>query len=231
VDDYVEGGLLKGLVEALEREQADLAMGPWRYDGNGSERRVRRLPVELENGERIFRWKVFRDFCPPCCIAWRTQSVRAIGAWDEHLRKDQDGELVVRALTNGLRVAVSRVGSGVYWQHRSPHRVHHARIDDVMAAAEVTYRQIRDWVETTPPAARGRYRRELGRYCCKTAWTGFSAGDDSAGERWRQRARALGFRNRGYNLQSGLLAAVFGMRTSSRLKALGLKCFFRLASQ
>ena len=118
VDDYVENGLLQGLVDSLERAGAELAVGPWRYDGDGSERRALRVPVELDNGERIFRWKVFREFFPPCCVAWRAESLRAIGAWDEHLRKDQDGELVIRALTRGLRVAVTKKGNGVYWQHQ-----------------------------------------------------------------------------------------------------------------
>jgi glycosyltransferase involved in cell wall biosynthesis len=229
VDDYVENGLLRGLADALDREDADLALGPWRYDGDGSERRVLRTPVELDNGERIFRWKVSREFFPPCCVAWRTESLRAIGAWDENLRKDQDGELVIRALTRGLRVAVSKVGNGVYWQHRSPHRVHHAHSTHVMHAAEVTYRQIRDWVDACAPPARERYRMELGRYCCKTAWVAYSRGDDAAGAQWSGRARNLGFSNRGYNASSALLASLFGMRMSSRIKTRGMSLYHRLA--
>lgn len=231
VDDYVENGLLGGLVDALERDRADLAIGPWRYDGDGSERRTLHVPVELDNGERIFRWKVARQFYPPCCVAWRTESVRAIGAWDEDLRKDQDGELVIRALTRGLRVAVSTQGNGVYWQHHSPHRVHHAHSTDVMHAAEVTYRQIRDWVDACAPPARDRYRLELGRYCCKTAWVAYARGDDQAGARWSERARELGFPGRGYNASSTLLASLFGMRMSSRIKTRGLMLYHRLAQR
>lgn len=229
VDDYVENGLLQGLVDALDRGQGDLAMGPWRYDGNGSERRVLRVPAELDNGARIFRWKVFREFCPPCCIAWRADSLRAIGAWDESLRKDQDGELVIRALTRGLRTVVSTTGNGVYWQHRSPYRVHHAQFDHVMHAAEVSYRQIHDWVEACASPVRERYRVELGRYCCKTAWTAYSSGHDEAGAQWSGRARSLGFVHRGYNRPSNVLAAVFGMRMSSRIKARGIRIYHRLA--
>lgn len=229
VDDYVENGLLAGLVDALEREQADLAFGPWRYDGDGSERRVLRTPKLLDNGERMFRWKIFREFCPPCAVAWRVESVRAIGGWDEQLRKDQDGELVIRALTRGLRVAVSNAGNGVYWQHRSPHRVHHAQVEHVMRAAEITYRQISGWVDSCPPEQRERYRRELGRYCCKTAWVAYSGGDAEAGARWSERARGLGFVRPGYNTSSSLLATLFGMRVSSRLKARGMHLYHRLA--
>jgi hypothetical protein len=231
VDDYVENGLLRGLADALGRDGADLAMGPWRYDGNGSERRVLRMPAELDNGERIFRWKVYREFFPPCCVAWRAESLRAIGAWDESLRKDQDGELVIRALTRGLRVATSTTGNGVYWQHHSPHRVHHAQAADVMHAAEVNYRQIRQWVDACEPSARERYRLELGRYCCKTAWTAYARGDDAAGVQWSARARDLGFSHRGYNAASALLAVLFGMRMSSRLKTRGLRLYHRLASR
>lgn len=231
VDDYVENGLLRGLVDALDREDADLAFGPWRYDGDGSEGRGLHMPAERDNGERVFRWKVYREFFPPCCVAWRTESLRAIGAWDESLRKDQDGELVARALIRGLRVAVSTVGNGVYWQHRSPHRVHHAQSSHVLHAAEVNYRQIRDWVDACAPPARERYRMELGRYCCKTAWTAYSRGDDEAGAQWSGRARDLGFSNRGYNASSALLATLFGMRMSSRIKTRGLHLYHRLANR
>lgn len=230
-DDYVEDGLLAGLAQALERDSADVAIGPWVYHGDGRERGVVRQPPELENGERIFHW-VMHAFFPPCCIAWRTEAVRAIGGWDERLRKDQDGELMIRALIRDLKVTVSHHGNGVYWQHDSPHRVTKAQIRDVMHAAEIVFEQIEGWVRAQLAAGSDRdYWLDLGRFCCKTAWVAYAYGDSAAGAQWSARARAFGFRNRGYNYRSALLASFLGIRISSRIKASTRLVYRRIAQR
>jgi Glycosyl transferase family 2 len=218
-DDYVENGLLAGLVQALDRDRSDVAIGPWVYDGDGRGRGVLRQPPQLDNAERIFHW-LLHAFFPPCCIAWRTASIRALGGWDERLKKDQDGELMIRALIRDLRVSVTDTGNGVYWQHDSPHRVTRAQIHDVMHAADIVFAQLEQWVRSR--SQRGQpnpYEPALGRVCCKTAWVAFAHGENAIGERWSARARAYGFGDKGYNARSSLLAAFFGIRLSSLIKA------------
>ena len=230
-DDYVENGLLIGLVDALERDRADVAIGPWVYHGDGRERGMLRQPPVLDNGARIFHW-VMQAFFPPCCIAWRTEAVRAIGGWDERLRKDQDGELMIRALVRGLKVAVSGQGNGVYWQHDSPHRVTKAQIKDVMFAADVVFEQIEAWVRSRMADGGGNDERlALGRFCCKTAWVAYTYGDSAAGARWSAKARAFGFHNRGYNYRSAFLASFLGIRISSRIKASTRLVYRRIAQR
>ena len=230
-DDYVENGLLTGLVEALERERADVAIGPWVYDGEGRERGMLRQPPALDNGERIFHW-VMHAFFPPCCIAWRTDAIRSIGAWDERLRKDQDGELMIRALIRGLKVAISSQGNGVYWQHNSPHRVTKAQIKDVMYAADVVFEQIEGWVRSRLASGAGEDQRfALGRFCCKTAWVAYAYGDSASGARWSAKAREFGFHNRGYNARSALLASFLGTRIASRVKASTSSVYRRIAQR
>jgi glycosyltransferase involved in cell wall biosynthesis len=230
-DDYVENGLLQGLVSTLEEKASDLAIGPWVYEGDGRGRGVLRQPPDISNAERIFHWLI-RAFFPPCCIAWKAESVRSIGGWDERLKKDQDGELMIRALIKGLAVAVSDRGNGVYWQHDSPHRVTRAQINDVLYSANVVFDQIETWIRSAAGKAfMERYEVALGRYCCKTAWVAFSYGEDDIGEQWSARARKFGFGNRGYNYKSSLLAAFFGMRMSSRIKARTSSVYRRIAQR
>jgi glycosyltransferase involved in cell wall biosynthesis len=218
-DDYVENGLLGGLVEALERDGADVAIGPWVYHGEGRERGVLRQPLQMDNGERIFHW-IIQAFFPPCCIAWRTEAVRAIGGWDERLRKDQDGELMIRALIGDLKVAVSTQGNGVYWQHDSPHRVTRAQIRDVMHAADIVFEQLERWVrKQADHDGNNPYALPLGRVCCKNAWVAFANGENGLGARWSDRARSFGLDSKGYNARSALLARFLGIRISSRIKA------------
>jgi len=226
-DDYVEHGLLAGLVDTLEREAADVAIGPWVYHGEGRERGVLRQPPALDNAERIFHW-IIHAFFPPCCIAWRTEAVRAIGGWDERLRKDQDGELMIRALVRDLKVGISSVGNGVYWQHDSPHRVTRAQIRDVMDAAEVVFEQLERWAGTQ---AGQSYATELGRVCCKNAWVAFENGERALGARWSARARAFGLDSKGYNARSALLASFLGIRVSIWVKARTRAMYRRVAQR
>lgn len=232
-DDYVENGLLQGLVAALERERSDLAIGPWRYDGEGRPRGVARMPQRLTNDEWIRRW-VRPVFFPTCSVAWDTRSVRRIGGWNEHLKTNDDGELMIRAFLRGLTVAISHVGNSVYWQHPSPYRVSIARIDDLLHATEVVYRQLQEWAGAgARNGASQRNRDALGRYCCVMAWSAFAHGRNEVGAQWRARARSYGFRARGYSRATSLLAAFLGVRLSSRFKDRVLRpgAFYKALSQ
>ncbi|UGB38521.1 glycosyltransferase family 2 protein [Frateuria soli] len=218
-DDYVEGGLLRGLVQALDQEASDVAIGPWRYAGEGRQPGMLRAPHKLSNAEWIFSWTRLHFF-PPCCVAWNARSIRRIGAWDARLKKNQDGELMIRAFVKGLRVSVSGSGQGVYWQHASPHRVTNAKIDDLLHATEVIFRQLEAWVgshaEKDFPESN---RNALGRYCCVTAWHAFAHDRKESGMQWLAKARAYGFRNKGYNNKTSFLAAFLGISLSSKARA------------
>jgi glycosyltransferase involved in cell wall biosynthesis len=231
-DDYVENGLLRGLVHTLEQERSDIAIGPWRYDGEGRRRGVARVPEKLSNDEWICRW-VRPVFFPPCCVVWRTDSVRRIGGWDQQLRTNDDGEIMIRAFLQGLAVSVSSRGNGVYWQHPSPYRVSIAKIDDLLHATEVVFRQLESWARNDGDGAPASNRTALGRYCCLTAWNAFASGRDEVGMRWQSRARAYGFHARGYSRMTSLLAALLGIRLSSKLKDRFLRpgAFYRAISQ
>lgn len=218
-DDYVENGLLPGLVQVLQREQSDVAIGPWRYYGEGLPLGVLRLPERRSNAEWIFSWTRLAFF-PPCCVAWKADSLRRIGGWDERLKKNQDGELMIRAFLKGLNVSVSRVGQGVYWQHASPHRVTNAKIDDLLHATDIIFRQLEAWVDShSKDEFPESSRNALGRYCCVTAWHAFAHDRKEIGRQWLEKARAYGFRNKGYNNKTTFLAAFLGVSLSSKARA------------
>ena len=60
---------------------------------------------------------------PPHAILWRTSFVRGIGGWDSELRRNDDGELIARALLKGARLTASSGAQAIYRQHDSPNRV------------------------------------------------------------------------------------------------------------
>lgn len=218
-DDYVENGLLQGLVQALERENSDIAIGPWRYDGEGRRKGIERVPEKLSNDEWIRNW-IWPIFFPPCSVAWKADSVRRIGAWDERLRTNDDGEIMIRAFLKGLTVSVTTIGNGIYWQHLSPYRVSVSKVDDLMHATEIIFEQLETWANSNNKNSLPEsYRNALGRYCCVTAWNAFAHGRNEVGVQWRSRAKALGFHGKGYSYVTSFLAAFLGIRISSKIKS------------
>jgi glycosyltransferase involved in cell wall biosynthesis len=214
-DDFVEGGLLPGLDSTLGRRRTDIAVGPWLYNGDGRRPGQLRRPRERSTADWMLDW-VNGQFFPPCCVAWNADSVRAIGGWDERLKKDQDGELMVRAFTRGLTVAVSDAGNGVYWQHASEGRLtRSAQIEHIMGSADIVYEQILEWLGQ---GDRNQLALALGRHCCKMAWVAFSFDRPDLGEQWQRRAASHGYFGQGYSRRTTLLAALLGVRLSARIK-------------
>lgn len=121
-DDFVMGDLLRGLVQALE-QGTDVAFGPWLLLDESRGRAERHQERYSDAADLLDRWLVRRQWTPPCAVLWRTAFLRGIGGWKESVRRNQDGELVCRALLAGARPGHSRQGCGVYVQHDSPHRI------------------------------------------------------------------------------------------------------------
>lgn len=127
---------------------------------------------------------------------------------------------MIRAFLGGLSVAVSTLGHGVYWQHASPYRVTNAKIDDLLHATDIIFRQLETWARSrTPQDLPAHNRAALGRYCCVTAWHAFAHGRKESGLQWMAKARDWGFYRKGYNTKTALLAAFFGVSLSSRARA------------
>ena len=215
-DDFVEGGLLPGLDSAIRKAQSDIAVGPWLYHGDGRKRGQLRSPEEQSAADWMLNW-VNGRFFPPCCVAWKADSVRAIGGWDERLKKDQDGELMIRAFTRGLTVAVSGAGNGVYWQHASDARLtRSAQVEHIMTSADIVYDQIVEWLgQGSRP---GHLAFALGRHCCKMAWVAYSFDRPDFARQWQRRAAQHGYFSKGYSHRTSLLAGLLGVRLSARIK-------------
>lgn len=121
-DDFLEPGTLKGLIAALESDGADLAIAPVIVaDVEGTRLKCRR-PRHETTAKFISDWMLGR-FVPPCGILWRTEALRSIGGWNEALKKNQDGDVVLRAVLAGFRVAVSDEGAAIYWDHDGADRI------------------------------------------------------------------------------------------------------------
>jgi glycosyltransferase involved in cell wall biosynthesis len=210
-DDFVMGDLLPSLVQALE-QGTDVAFGPWLLLDESRGRAERHQERYVDAADLLDRWLVRRQWTPPCAVLWRTAFLRGIGGWKESVRRNQDGEVVCRALLAGARPGHSTRGCGVYVQHDSPHRISQARstFGDLIAVAESLLEQPTEAVEEA------RRRKILGDYFYWLADSAFRRGDREQGRRARQRAVELGGSLPMGSRLPRLGAAVLGLETYRR---------------
>ena len=129
-DDWVEGPLLEGLVEALDLFQADVAFGrrEARYESGQPSEIISfhadgdDKPFTINNRDLIIAF-MKGSFVTPCSTMWRASFVREQGGWNESLRMSDDFELVYRCLIRGAKAALTGKGCGIYYQHVSEHRL------------------------------------------------------------------------------------------------------------
>lgn len=213
-DDYLEGPLLAGLVEAMVRAGADLGFGPMQIEEEGTGCRRPLFAPDWRTAPELFAdWFGQGRFVAPCSVLWRTGHVRRIGGWDETIHKNQDGEIVLRAILGGARFAVSGQGRGIYVDHPSADRI--TRRSDNM---ESPFRVAEKLLAIDSPVVDAATRAAVcGRRYYMLAGNCYYRGLDELGERALGRSRELGFRGHPGSLPHRLAATLVGLRGRYRL--------------
>lgn len=212
-DDYLTGDLLARLIAAMTAAAADVGFGPWVWLDETSNV-YRREVSSFGSSRSVFAdWLTRRRWVPPCSVVWRTDFVRQIGGWDEAIRRNQDGELVLRAILKGARIAQSREGAGIYVQHHGPHRITRSA-DNYGSLLEVADKLLQ---MPSDVLDEGERRDVLARYHAVIAMHAYRRGDDAFGGEALRLSRALGFRG-----------AVGSMSERVGVKTLGAETYFGL---
>lgn len=214
-DDYLEGPLLEGLLQTARSTGAGVVFGPWRRFDEGTGRygpvvaHGYRSPTDL-----YLRWMGDNEFVPPCAVLWRTETLRAIGAWDPAIRRNQDGELVLRAVMLGTSFAESGQGCGVWVLHAVPGSIstrldtHHHMLDAPVKLERLHTTTIDDDAKRRGLA--GRYYM-IAQHCL---WLG----DDAVGRRALREARRLGFSGHRGSTKIVALATVVGLPMTAKAR-------------
>ena len=118
-DDVLHPETLEALAAALDSGDAGLAVCPWRrleLDGDGDERWVSR-PASCRprraDEDPLDAW-LTGWYHPPCSVLWSTKAYRQTGGWDPRATVNNDGDLVMRALVDGVEVVKAERGCGYY---------------------------------------------------------------------------------------------------------------------
>ena len=213
-DDFIEGPLLCGLADAMIAAGADMGLGPMQVLKEEQGRRLPPVHVTFNSPAELFwNWMANARLVAPCSILWRTDFVRRIGGWHETVRRNQDGELAMRAVLAGALVTTSHQGRGVY--------VHHQSEDRITKRADVLEWRLRvgEMILAIPSSVvpEDVKRGAVARYFYRVALNCHSRGQPGLAGRALARSRELGFRGHLGPLWHRIPAALLGVRLRYRL--------------
>ncbi len=188
-DDFVEDGLIAGLLSAMVAQGADIGFGPMQilYEKEG--RRLPRFVPDFASSDDVFhRWHGQGVYVNPTSVMWRTAFIRGIGGWDPEITRNDDGELVMRAILKGASITVSEAGQGVYVQHSATTMNHRTDTMDSLL-------RVNDKLLNMPSTAVSpELKREVcARHAFTIAWHAYLAGREDVGAAALRQSRALGF--------------------------------------
>jgi glycosyltransferase involved in cell wall biosynthesis len=122
-DDVLIPRSIASLVTAVRHSDRTAAVCPW-HRLNLIDGFWQILPSEIPFPPPQDSLKGWLEgvWVPPCAVLWRRDAYNLTGGWDEKLTLNDDGDLMMRALVEGVRLVVAKEGEALYRGH-PPSRV------------------------------------------------------------------------------------------------------------
>lgn len=182
-DDFLKPSFLFNLQETLSESSADLAFGVMEklYEDTGKIK-IYKPPIKQSRYQIAERWLRGQPGPHPCGVLWKTDVVRAIGGWHEGMSRNQDGEIILRALAYGYEVAVSTVSASVYRCH-SGVRVSKTASEHSFHCQKVIISLLEEWMAREPDFD---LKSSLAEFCVYVAIKAYKSGLDEIGLEWEK---------------------------------------------
>ena len=210
-DDYLEENSIRVWTDVASN--VDMVLGPTVSELDGRRAAELRIHQSSANGDIIDAW-VKGKFAPPCSVLWRAEFLHTIGRWREDLKRNEDGELALRALLCGARVAVSEQGLGVYVQHDDPNRVSRRVGLDVLELELLAYSSL---AERALAQNLRREARAIGLAMYGMACEGFNLDFHGFGDMALMKARSAGFQGHAGSASHRAVAWSLGLKRKTQL--------------
>ncbi len=203
-DDYLLPSSLGPAL--LEMGQHDIGLFTFDDEIAGVRRKRQHFKPDI-TALGVFQSWLKGRFIAPCSVIWRRSFFTALGGWDETVLKNQDGDLMLRALLKKPSLCVSPRHLGVYVHHDSPMRISRISGNKAIEANRKVLEKIERLIDDTDTERRAA----LGRGWYGIAYQAFDAGASKVGREALSRSRALGFHGHPGNLVHQILARLVGL--------------------
>ncbi|WP_447045831.1 glycosyltransferase family 2 protein [Vreelandella sp. H-I2] len=115
-DDIIEQNTLEALSGALTAEGAEIAACPWlrlELADDGWVAKPASCASRRPDQDALSAW-LTGWYHPPCSILWSREAYAKTGGWDEKAALNQDGDIMMRALTKGISLVETNKGTAYY---------------------------------------------------------------------------------------------------------------------
>ncbi len=212
-DDYVEGPLVSGMVEAALTGGADLVLGPTVVENQYGIRSARTGCASIMPNPDLVRAWLGGAYVQGGGLFWRRSFFHRIGRYEARVRRMDDVEIGLRGLIAGAKVAISNGGVAVWFNHNHPSR-QSRQVDDR------AWRSILECLTRLGAAAGERYpglESAFARELYLVARRAMAHGCNEAGFAALESARALGLRGHPGSPFRALLCRTVGMPSAEHL--------------
>ena len=216
-DDYIAAPIGAGLIETLN-SGADVAFAPYRFEWTTTGRTLSGHDFgvgPIDPLTLIEDWLLQR-FVPPCAVAWRTGAIRRIGGWDATISRNDDGDLVYRAIFAGLAFAGSSKGLATYVQHDSGDRLSRRSDTEGFRSEFTVLERVAAGLDDARFAPAHRQLAEAWYILARAA---YRAGHRVIGDDALANARALGFWGHNGSLAHRVSSTLLGLRAKEAIAA------------
>lgn len=146
-DDYFEGNLIDGMAKLMDQRDVDLCIAPNCSIDKDKNKKYFKVSDDIESFDFLVGRVLSTMAVGIQCLLWRKEFVKNIGGWDESVIRNQDGELVIRALTFGATLCVSDIGAGCSVQYDGD-RVSRKRNIESFVSQEAIYERVRGYLQS-----------------------------------------------------------------------------------
>lgn len=219
-DDLLDRNALKGLSEQLAQNPGGASIMKWHRLEKVADIWVRKRASvpRVPRGHDILSSWLTGTYYPPCCILWTRAAFTRIGGWNEVYCPNDDGDLVNRALVEGIPFQMAKTGAAYYRRIPDNNSLsgQRATARGLEARAEVI-RKLAIWLEERQQLDAYRYAisysiEEISKACTTDETQGVAATCQSLQKRFGQstRARAIGNYKQTIRKNVGRLRCKFG---------------------
>lgn len=210
-DDWISGDMLSALIAEARESRAKIVFGYVRLiEKNGSSRMLGDHLRECDTNEAVVSAWLRGKYIPPCGVLWERSTLCSIGLWQENRVRNQDGELILRALMAGVTWSLSKQGQGIYDKFcDGPHISATPFSKKGLLQERPHLERVEAWAQANDfkqvPSA-------LGVSAYAFARKAYQANLIDLGNSYLKYARALGFKGHIGKPGHGLVSSILGLR-------------------
>ena len=218
-DDWLREDAISEWILSGEKTQADIVFGPWSWVWpNGRERPGYPEMIKIQSKNQLLGEWLCGKYIPPVAVLWRTVFIQNIGGWNNASKRNDDGDLVCRALSEDLvRISITDRGQGFYRQHSSPQRISTRRTFEAINSTIQALESLEEKIESLKDP---NLRLALAVAYYLRAREAFRLGWIDLGYLALAKSRRLGMKGHSGTLCHRAISSIFGLRGKELLAAI-----------